>query len=159
MSDRTLNTALTLLVVGAMLAIMAGPHSLAFAQAPQASNTKQAPPPSLRSYLEKLQYDVGERGPLLAVAPEETVVLSRDGSDYRPGSRLSLGTLARLTERRVATIGGLTALVPLTMKLIESHPGKANPYRGMSKKTRFNSLWALLRLPNGRPHAVPRALD
>lgn len=46
------------------------------------------------------------------------------------------------TERRVATIGDITALVPRTMKVIVKNPGKPDPYAGMRFDQRFLLLLA-----------------
>ncbi len=102
----------------------------------QAAQTTPAKPPGL---LDTLPYDAAKRGPLLLIEASDVwaVYTSAKG-------KTSLSALTEALGRRVVVVGGLTVIVPSTMRVLEEHPGKPNPFAGLKAHECLKVLLALL---------------
>ena len=101
-------------------------------------------PPNLLTLLGGGSYDAAQSGPLLVVSPAQF---------FSPAVALPLGgkpaSLLRISEalggqRRIVRIGGITALVPKLMTVINTHPGKANAFAGLKAGETVKLLLATL---------------
>ena len=91
-------------------------------------------PPAWLTTLRSLPYDVAERGPLLAVIPEPLIVFPYDPARTQPlpTRYATLAALTTATNTKLFSAGGMNVLAPRTLTVINTKPGKANPFGNLS---------------------------
>ena len=128
-----------------------------------AARRQDAPPVSmdtLDAALAAVTWDVSRRGPLLVVNPQGTRALP--SSEPPPASEragdVNLRTLAARFGRQLMPAGSLTALVPITMVVLNAQPGRPNPYAGLPRSQKVKLLMASLTPAQWRTMGSPQGL-
>ncbi|MCW3051312.1 MAG: hypothetical protein JWN14_482, partial [Chthonomonadales bacterium] len=99
----------------------------------QAQALPQAPTPPLPRF----EYDVALKGPLLMVIGGRFA--SPGYHLLPPEQRDALTARIDASSQRIV-VGGLTVVAPQTMQVIETKPGKANPYADLTAEERLKVL-------------------
>jgi len=84
-----------------------------------------------------LDYDVARQGPMVMVIPGEMGLPA--GFQLTPEQWESVAATIDARGKRVV-VGGLTVVAPKTMQVIETKPGKPDPYAGMRAEERLQAL-------------------
>ena len=85
----------------------------------------------------RLEYDAARQGPLLMLLPVE--MGAPNGSALTSAQREGMAAYIEAHGKRVV-VGGLTVVAPKTMQIIETKPGKPDPYAGMRADERLQAL-------------------
>ncbi|MES2459861.1 MAG: hypothetical protein V4671_04700 [Armatimonadota bacterium] len=111
-----------------------------------ASSAPQAIPikPSFLSRLQGAEWDPAVRGPLLVVVPSPYInsISSINSAAPLPRTRLTLHAIGTAAEMRLVPAGRVTALVPRMSAVINTRPGKANPFSGLNASETLTLLLA-----------------
>lgn len=91
------------------------------------------PPPWLAT-LRGLPYNVADRGPLLVVIPTPLITLPYEPPPASPPPTrfATLSALTTATNTKLYPAGGINVLAPRTLTVINTKPGKANPFGDLS---------------------------
>ncbi len=128
-----------------LIAALAGPTAIAVitatpcaAQAPVPAPIPKELPPSFLARLRDAEWDVADRGPLLAIVPTPFIL----SSTPLPRSRITLHAIGTAARMRLVAAGRVTALVPRMSSVINTRPGKANPFSDLSASETLTLLLA-----------------
>lgn len=104
------------------------------------------PADTLDKALVGITWDVHQRGPLLVINPQGTPALpsAETGSGAEGANEVNLRALATRFGRQVMPVRSLTVLAPTTMVVLNTRPGKPDPYAGMSRSQKLKLLMASL---------------
>ena len=86
---------------------------------------------------QRLDYNVARQGPLLMLLPGEMGIPPQ--SQLTPAQQEALAAMIDSRGKRVV-VGGMTVVAPKTMQVIETKPGKPDPYAGMKAEERLQAL-------------------